>query len=254
MRKLVVLCCLVIGFSSCKSKKIVGDVEGVKRLSTKKIIRNNKATFAGYKTVSAKLKGKFRNHKSSTGFSINLRMEMDEIIWMSIKKLGFPVAKLIITPEKVIFYEKIKRTYFEGDFSLISDFLGTDLDFDQVQNLLMGRPFMELRSNQFVVEVSKGDYILSLKKQQELYALFFNIDPRSFTLNSQQLKDATSTNTLEVKYPKFERQIPKKIEIHVQAKNKKTFVDLDFKSVQFDKTLRFPFKIPKGYKKISLKK
>lgn len=254
MRKLVVLCSLIIALTSCNSKKIVSDVGGVKHLSTKKIIKYNKATLADYTSVSAKIKAKFKNHKTATSFTINLRMETDKVIWMSVKKFGFPVAKLKITPEKVLFYEKIKRGYFEGDFSLISDFLGTPLNFNQLQNLLVGKPIVTLKSNKLVTEVSKGDFVLSLKKQHHLYALFFNINTQDFTLKSQELRDLASTNTMRVTYSKFQHQIPEKIEIRVQAENKKTFVDLDFKSVQFDKTLSFPFSIPKGYKKISLKK
>jgi hypothetical protein len=31
---------------------------------------------------------------------------------------------------------KIKGTYFEGDFSALSQWLGTDLDYSKIQNLL----------------------------------------------------------------------------------------------------------------------
>ncbi len=253
MRKLIVLCCFIIGFTSCKTKKIVGDAGGIKRMSVKKITKYNRATFANYKTISAKIKAKFVSDKVSMGFAVNLRIETDKMIWMSVKKFGIPMAKLKITPEKVQFYEKLSQTYFEGDFSLISDFFGMPLDFEQVQNILIGKPLLTFKNKQLVVGVSKGDYVLSLKKKQELYALFFHVNPKDFTLSSQQLKELSSSDMLKVNYPKFQHKIPKKIEIRVQEKNKKTFVDLDFKAVQFDKTLRFPFSIPQGYTKISLK-
>jgi len=254
MRRLVVICCLLIGFTSCKPKKSMADAGRLKNISAKKIWKNNKTTFGNYKTVSAKAKGKFKDHKTSAGFTLTLRMETDKVIWMSIKKLGFPVAKLKITPDKVMFYEKVKRTYFEGNFSLISDFLGTSLNFNQLQNVLLGRPVVELKSNQLVSDVFMDDYRLSLKKQHDLYELFFNVNPIDFTLKKQQLKEVSSSNTMEVKYPKFAHKIPRKIEVRVLAKSKKTFLDLEYKSVQFNKELRFPFSIPKGYKKISLKK
>ena len=41
------------------------------------------------------------------------------------------MAKALITPTKVSYYEKINNTYFEGDFSLLSNWLGTDLDFQK---------------------------------------------------------------------------------------------------------------------------
>jgi hypothetical protein len=39
------------------------------------------------------------------------------------------MAKASITPTSVSYYEKIKGTYFEGDFSALSQWLGTDLDY-----------------------------------------------------------------------------------------------------------------------------
>ena len=254
MQRILVICCLMIAFTSCKSKKALDDTSGLKKISTKKIWKNNKATFSDYKTISAKIKGKFKNHKTAAGFTLNLRMETDKVIWMSIKKIGFPVAKLKITPDKVMFYEKIKRTYFEGDFSLISDFLGTQLDFNQLQNVLLGRPIMELKSHQLVSGVFMGGYKLSMKKQQDVFDLFFNIDATTFTLRNQGIKEVSSANSMVVNYPKFKHKIPQEIEIRVLSKNKKTLLDLEYKSVQFNKDLRFPFSIPAGYKKISVKK
>jgi hypothetical protein len=48
------------------------------------------------------------------------------------------MAKASITPTSVSYYEKIKGTYFEGDFSALSQWLGTDLDFNKIQNMLLG--------------------------------------------------------------------------------------------------------------------
>jgi hypothetical protein len=48
------------------------------------------------------------------------------------------MAKASITPTSVSYYEKIKGTYFEGDFSALSQWLGTDLDYNKIQNMLLG--------------------------------------------------------------------------------------------------------------------
>jgi hypothetical protein len=55
----------------------------------------------------------------------------------------------------VSYYEKIKGTYFEGDFSALSQWLGTDLDYNKIQNML-GEPLDDL---------SKGKYKESLGEQ-----------------------------------------------------------------------------------------
>jgi hypothetical protein len=54
--------------------------------------------------------------------------------------LGY-YGKSIDNSNSVSYYEKIKGTYFEGDFS-VSQWLGTDLDYSKIQNLLVGKHLM----------------------------------------------------------------------------------------------------------------
>jgi hypothetical protein len=53
------------------------------------------------------------------------------------------MAKASITPTSVSYYEKIKGTYFEGDFSALSQWLGTE-DYNKIQNMLLGEPLDDL--------------------------------------------------------------------------------------------------------------
>jgi hypothetical protein len=38
----------------------------------------------------------------------------------------------------VSYYEKIKARILKGDFSALSQWLGTDLDYNKIQNMLLG--------------------------------------------------------------------------------------------------------------------
>ncbi len=68
-------------------------------------------------------------------------MEKDKVIWLS-ATLG--LARLMITPEKVQFYNKIDNEFFDGDYKLLSDFVGVELDFYKVQNILLGQTIFPL--------------------------------------------------------------------------------------------------------------
>ena len=52
-------------------------------------------------------------------------MEKDKTIWIN-ATLG--LARAIITPDKVRFYNRINNQYFEGDYTLISNLLGIELN------------------------------------------------------------------------------------------------------------------------------
>ena len=59
--------------------------------------------------------------------------------WMSANMI-VPIAKLLVTPERVSFYEKFQKTFFEGDVSFINQQYNTSFEFKDLQNLLMGLP------------------------------------------------------------------------------------------------------------------
>ena len=128
MKHIYKILILLLVVSSCKSKREVTDANAIKNISTKKIINNHYSNNFNKKTIYARLNAKYRDKKTSATVSIKLRLEKDKTIWMSATKFGLPIAKVKITPKRVMYYEKLQRTYFDGDFSLLSKWLGTDLD------------------------------------------------------------------------------------------------------------------------------
>jgi len=132
---------------SCKAKIIEGST--AISMSSKNIIKNHYEHQFNKKTINARLKAVYRSHDDLQTITIKLRLEKDKAIWMSGTMLGFPLAKIMITPTKVLFYEKLDKTYFEGDFTLLSNFLGTEVDFEIIQNLLIGESILDLTKKKY---------------------------------------------------------------------------------------------------------
>ena len=87
-----------------------------------------------------------------------------------------------------------------------------------------------------------------------------NIYPLSsgnFKLDGQEIRNFKKEQLLSISYPNYNEiegeQFPKKIDIKVIEKAKLTSINIEYKSVEFNNNLTFPFEIPTGYKKISLK-
>ena len=150
---------MLIGVSACKStKSITGTGVVDANLSAKQIIKNHQKSQAKFKTLVGKLKADYTKDDESKGTTINLRIEKDKTIWMS---TPFLVAKVLITTDKVSFYNKLDNTYFEGDFKLLSNFVGTDLDFRKVQNILLGNALFELEKGNYLVSTKGDSYSLT---------------------------------------------------------------------------------------------
>lgn len=252
-----ILIVIILVFTSCKSSKKSIDVNSINNISTKKIINNHYTNNFHQQTVYAKLNAKYRDKKTSATVSIKLRLEKDKTIWMSATKLGIPLAKVKITPNRVVYYEKLQRTYFDGDFSLLSKWLGTELDYEKVQNILLGQAVLNLKKGKYNSVISKNSYQLSPKKDNELFGILFFMNPDNFKLDKQEIRHPEKQQLLSVSYPNYNKikgeQFPKNIYIRASDNKNLTTIDIEYRSVEFNRELTFPFSIPKGYKEISLK-
>ena len=151
--------------SGCKSSKaIIASGEASSKLTAKQVINQHQKNDANFKTLQAKAKIDITQGEKEQGLTFNLRIEKDKVIWLS-APLG--LARMMITPNKVRFYNKMDNTYFDGDYKLLSDFVGVDLDFNKVQNILLGQSIFSLKE-QHTVAVNENSYALAPKDQNIL--------------------------------------------------------------------------------------
>lgn len=119
---LVVLC-------SCKSAKSV-TTANTKSANTKaekgNIIDGHYAVPRNFSTAYIKASVRYEDAKNKQNVSAEIRIKKDEIILVSIRLLGITMAKALITPTEVKYYEKLNGKYFEGDYAMLSRWLGTD--------------------------------------------------------------------------------------------------------------------------------
>lgn len=258
MRKnLICLLILSVVMLSCGPGKTVSKSGVSKDMSLKKVHKAYLKNAPRFKTINARLRGTYDNGRSSQSVNLTLRMQKDEVIWISAKKIGIPLAKLMITPDSVRFYEKINGVYFDGDFSLLTQWLGVPLDFEKVQNLLTGRLLYEPGETGFHMGDASEGYLLVSDTDTDAVEKSALLDPYLFHVLEEMLLDKRQNRRLQVTYPSYKEEkgiyFPDKIDIIVQKKEKQTGIHLGYRSLEFNKPVSFPFEIPKGYQEIEIK-
>ena len=253
--KFLVLSIILALCFGCKSTKSLTSAGTIKEsMGAKQILRENQKQTANFNTLQAKVKIDYTEGDKSNGLSVTLRMEKDKVIWLS-APLG--AARAMITPEKVSYYNKLENEYFDGHYSLLSELLGIDLNFNKVQNLLLGEMIFDPKSQDFSVSNNEMSYVLSPENQNPLLEIFYLINPGHFKLDAQQLSQPVQKRILEIDYQKYqlaEKEIvPETIHIVAVEDNSEIKIDLEYKSVSINEDIRFPFEIPSGYKEIQVK-
>jgi len=246
---------LTLLFLGCKSTKIVQSSETLdSKMSVKQIVKNHNKLQSKFNTLQGRLKVEYIQGDRSETHTLTLRMENGKTIWVN---AFLSMVRVKITPDRVRFYNKLDNTYFDGDYALISEFLGADLQFENLQNLLLGEAIFNLKPKEFKKETHPNSYMLTPKQPNALFDLLYLINPTYFKLDAQLLSQSLKQNVLKIQYQSYQKVdglvLPENMAITATNTNEQTTLNLNIKSVSLDQPLRFPFNIPKGFKAIELK-
>ena len=225
--------------------------EAVDKISTKKLVLEIKKNTTYLNSIFFRSQVSLENESSKSQFNVSIKIKDDEKILLS-GSLIIPLFKALLTKESISFYEKISKTYFEGDYDYLSSRLKNKLSFQNIQNILIGRPIIKLNDLRLKQGSDKNNYMLytDIKRGDVRIEYFFN--PTNFKLLSQYI--INKGNRLEITYNNYslvEGQLfPKDINVILKTKKSNTKIDISLKTVEFGSKLSFPFKIPEGYKPI----
>ncbi len=241
-------------FLSCKAKKNMIDANAIaKEMSARKVAKKHIAANFENKSLDSKLKVNFNNGKSKQSLSVQLKIKKDEVIYIRGTKL-ITIFKAKITPNSVSYYSPIAKNYFTGDFSMIKELLGVEINFEQLQNLFLGQSLQNLKKEKNDVYIENNTYVLSPEKQNILYDIFYSINPSHFKLDQQSIVNDENKMRLDINYPKYnlvdDIVFPKKINIIAKNEKRTTYIDIEYKSIIFDSDIFMSFKIPNAYKRL----
>lgn len=265
MKKCILLFILSVALLSCKSKSMaVGttpeapEVPAVAsaEMSAKKIIEqhyNNKIDFS---TLYIKSSARYADDKLTQNVTAEIKIKNNEQILVSVRFLGITMAKALITPTAVSYYEKLNGTYFEGDFSSLSQWLGTDLDYSKVQNLLLGKPIDNLNKGKYQVKLEEQNYHLVDQENGSISKSYF-LDALRYLVQKQEVSQTAEERTIKVEYSGYQDYaqgtLPTQIAIQTQQKKGATDIKLEYNGISFNEELSFPYSVPNGYKRILIK-
>ena len=256
MKKIAILAVVVL-MMSCKSKSVVAEASvKATRLTADKIIENHYNNKNNFSTLYIKSNARYVDDKQTQNVTAEIKIKKDEQILVSIRFLGITMAKALITPTSVNYYEKINGSYFEGDFRGLSKWLGTDLDFNKIQNMLLGDAIDDLNKGKYTESLTEQIYRLDDFSNNNTKKSFF-FDADKFLIKRQEITQTAENRTIKVVYSDSkvynEATLPSNVLINTLQTKGKTEINLDYNTVSFNEELSFPYNVPNGYKRIIIK-
>jgi hypothetical protein len=259
---------IVIGFvGSCKTNRSIIK-EPIKEYGADYLFEKLKENELKFDWFSAKYNLELIIDKKKTSLSGQLRVQKDSVIWISFSPaLGIEMARLMVTTDSVKFINRINKTYFEGDYRLVNDFLDSNVDFDVLQSILLGNDLTYYEDGKFRATYDSKEYHLVtaarsklkkyIKTQEDAERIFIQnifLDIETFKITQMKIKEVGKENKkLDALYTDFhpvsDQLFPYHIRYDLQA-DKPIVVELGYSKISIDEPQSFPYKVSSKYSRI----
>lgn len=242
---------------ACKPKQqLLASTDASNEIPAQKIISNHYNNNFDFSTLYIKASAKYQDEKQSQGVTAEIKVKKNEMILVSIRFLGLTMAKALITPQSVQYYEKPNGTYFEGDYVALSKWLGTDLDYNKVQNMLLGKAIDDLTRSRYKASIEDKLYkLVDLESTATQKEFFFEAE--QFLVKKQEVSQPQQARKFQIVYPEYQKKndlfLPLLLNIEANQDTNKTTIDIEYKSVSINEEFTFPYSVPEGYERIFIK-
>lgn len=250
----LVLAVLILAYS-CASKKsaVKKDNSGI-TAKGKDLLSTYELNNLNFITFSGRAKAKVQYGEESQNVTLNVRMERDKAIWISVTALlGIEVARVIITPDSVKIMNRLQSEYVAKPFSYIYKYTNPGVSFKMLQDILIGNISTELlRTDQLQIATSDDDVQVIGVKEGLTFHYGVNKSNRPFAFNLMELG---KSNKLDVQYSDFAvidgHNFPQRFTLNIEGSGVKVSSDMLYNKSEFNNTVELPFSIPSRYKAIN---
>ncbi len=229
---------LMASISGCKNRE---------RLGRTKV----KVHDISFSYMTSKAKVKYSDGTSAYTFIANFRVAQDSVIWATVSKAGFTLARIRISTDSVYVVNKFQREYHSYRIDEFNQLIGFDLNYNMVEDLFLGNLIVDPSKTDRVIKDSSSYVLISARAP---YFFKNRIDPRAGELKQLQIEsEAFPNDSITVNYSDFKDRFPHHNHVTVHSEQKDSLhlvVDMKHSKVKFgDTKLSYPLGIKSDYVK-----
>ncbi|MCO5238085.1 MAG: DUF4292 domain-containing protein [Chitinophagaceae bacterium] len=206
-----------------------------------------------FRTFSSKIKVQYRDSRQRNyDFNAFVRIQKDSVIWISINAaFGIEAFRVLITPDSVKILDKLDKSVQYRSVEYIRNIIQLPVDFYTLQSLIVGNP-VYLDSTRVLLYKEK-EQTVSLSTMDDFFKQLLSLRKEDFAILHSKLDDVDPirNRTADFTYNDFVSiggrlfSTSRKITV---AEKASLDISLDYKQIEFDIPLSFPFNIPRNYR------
>jgi hypothetical protein len=212
---------------------------------------------------------------SENSVNVNIRISKDSLIWISARKLGFEIGRLMLSRDSVWLMDRISSRYFAGDYAFFRRLYGLEADYDMVEALLLGNPLKNWSAEPMQTDCSAADVCTLV--YPERYRINQGLDGRAAPEGSTVMRNEVMIsrqngrvlrNSLSIpgqnrqlvsgydRYTLVQKNLllPLLTGITITDQGKETVITIIADGFKTGEAPSFPFKIPTSYQPLEIGK
>lgn len=128
---------MLLAFAGCKPTEVTTDGPN-RSTEAESVLASNRATRLDYDRITLRGKGRLKDIETNLSFSYKITVIKDSLIYASVSKLGIAAYKVLADPDSVRIRKTLEKSAEICDYSLVKRATGFDLDFYDLQDVLVG--------------------------------------------------------------------------------------------------------------------
>jgi len=159
-----------------------------------------------YQWVSYQAKldlGVAKNRQQCQLFFVN---RIDSIMYFNLSFSGIELGRMVLTPDSVVFVNKVEGQYYRGDYALLRNLLMIDFDFYMIQAIFNGVDFPNFIGQPVVVIEDELSRFIFSDRVMSKHNTYFHQEIRLNSANrivANRFEDLTTRNQVWVNYSDY---------------------------------------------------
>lgn len=251
--KIVIFGLVLASLVSCSASRKTAKVKGAAEKSSAYVLNQLESQRMDADLFNAKAKVKYESEDNRMQFTVNVRMKKGEFIWMNASLLTYEVARILLRPDSLFAMNRYEKTFVSASMDSIEKTFNIPLQFDQIQDLILGNHLIEYQSKPKFIFKSEG---YEIRQKQQQYHVFHLIDPFTFFPTKMEVRDGESGYEVTASlgdYKELEKSVNFSYFRKYIIKNHNTHfanIQVDFTDIDTKELKKVPFRIPDHYERL----
>ena len=251
----IYLICISFILAACSAKKSnVENTKAAKKATNLELVSKHYAVPANFNTLNIRTAIKFKDKNLNQNVNADIRIEKDKQILVIVRFLGVTFVKALITPDRVSYYDIFNGQFFDGNYQVLSNWLGVDLNYQNVQNIFLGKAIDDLKTIDLLTSLDHGQHKIKYKTAQGIVNESF-FEGTTYMLLKTALTQPNENRSVTLTYNGYSDThglyLPTTIMISAMQNNP-VQIDIKYNSVSVNDNASFKYEIPKGLKQVQI--